>query len=267
MSITSATPTSAERNGAHWGARARDWAAVEAQQVPTYEAAIRGAGIRAGHVVLDAGCGTGVFLRAAADRGAIVCGLDASQGLLEIARGRVPEADLSQGDLLHLPYVDDAFDAVTGFNSFFFADDMVAALREAGRVAKPGAPIVIQVWGRPDRFDLGLMKDALARFTPPPPPGRLNPTELWRHGALEELAMQAGLVPDHAFDVRWAFEFDSEDAMTRGMMSAGGFDAIVGAEREAARAAIVEALEGCRTPEGGYRLENEWHFLIARAAR
>ena len=62
----------------------------------------------------------------------------------------MPEADLSQGDLQRLPYVDDSFDAVCGFNSFFFADDMVAALREAGRVAKPGAPVVIQVWGRPE---------------------------------------------------------------------------------------------------------------------
>jgi len=44
-----------------------------------------------------------------------------------------------------LPWEHEAFDLVTGFNSFFFADDMVAALREAGRVAKPGAPIVIQV--------------------------------------------------------------------------------------------------------------------------
>ena len=50
------------------------------------------------------------------------------------------------------------------------------------------------------------------------------------------------------------------------MMSAGGFGAIVGAERQdAARAAIVEALAVCRTPDGGYRLENEWHYLIARA--
>ena len=51
------------------------------------------------------------------------------------------------------------------------------------------------------------------------------------------------------------------------MMSAGGFGAIVGAERQdAARDAILEALAVCRTPDGGYRLENEWHFLIARAA-
>jgi hypothetical protein len=31
------------------------------------------------------------------------------------------------------------------------------------------------------------------------------------------------------------------------------------------RAEIVAGLEPYRTPEGGYRLENEFHFLIARA--
>ena len=67
-----------------------------------------------------------------------VSGIDASEGLLEIARERVPEADLRLGDLQTLPYADDTFDLVTGFTSFFFADDMVAALREAGRVARPG---------------------------------------------------------------------------------------------------------------------------------
>ena len=34
---------------------------------------------------------------------------------------------------------------------------MVGALR-AGRVAKPGAPVVVQVWGRHDRCDLEAMK-------------------------------------------------------------------------------------------------------------
>jgi ubiquinone/menaquinone biosynthesis C-methylase UbiE len=36
-----------------------------------------------------------------------------------------------------LPWGDDRFDLVTGFNSFF-ANDIVAALREASRVAKAG---------------------------------------------------------------------------------------------------------------------------------
>ncbi len=264
MAITS--PTTAELNGQAWGARAREWSEVEAQQMPTYEEAVRRAGIGAGTTVLDVGCGTGAFLRVAADHGAVVCGLDASKPLLRIARERVPEADLFVGDLQNLPYLDDSFDAVTGFNAFFFADDMVAALREAGRVARPGAPVVIQVWGRPDKFDLGLMKEAIGRFRPPPPPGRLDPTELWRHGALQDLALDAGLIPGQSFSTEWAYEFADEAELTRGMMSAGGFGAIVGEERQAeARAAILEALAGCRTADGGYRLENEWHYLIARA--
>jgi SAM-dependent methyltransferase len=265
MSTTTST-TSAERNGAAWGARARDWGDTEAQQVPTYEEAIRRAGIGRGQTVLDVGCGTGVFLRAAADHGATVCGIDASEALLEIARERVPDMELALGDVQHLPYADDRFDAVCGFNSFFYADDMVAALREAGRVAKPGAPVVIQVFGRPEHFDLRLMKEVLARFAPPPPAGRLDASTLWQPGVLEALATEAGLVPEDAFDVQWAYEYADEADLARGMMSAGGFGAILGADRqEAARAAIVDVLAVCRTPEGGYRLENEWHFLAARA--
>jgi SAM-dependent methyltransferase len=265
MSTTTST-TTAERNGAAWGARARDWGDTEAQQIPTYEEAIRRAGIGPGQTVLDVGCGTGVFLRAAADHGATVCGIDASEALLEIACERVPDAELTLGDVQHLPYADDRFDAVCGFNSFFYADDMVAALREAGRVAKPGAPVVIQVFGRPEHFDLRLMKEVLARFAPPPPPGRLNAFTLWEPGVLEGLAAQAGLVPERAFDLQWAYEYADEAELTRGMMSAGGFGAIAGGDRQdAARASIVEALAVCRTPEGSYRLDNEWHYLIARA--
>ena len=180
----------------------------------------------------------------------------------------MPEADLSQGDLQQLPFADAGFDAVCGFNSFFFADDMIAALREAGRVAKPGAPVVIQVWGRPEAFDLHLMKDVLARFTPPRPAGRIDPATLWRPGVLEPLAAEAGLVPDCRFDVRWAYEFADEAELVRAMTSAGGFGAILGADqRAAARDAIVEALAVCRTPGGGFRLDNERiSYLIARAS-
>jgi SAM-dependent methyltransferase len=262
----STTVSSAERNGEAWGLRARDWSETEAQMRPSYELAIERAGIAPGQAVLDLGCGSGAFLRAAADHGAVASGLDASGPLLAIARERVPDADLAVGDLQHLPYADDAFDAVTGFCSFFFADDMVEALREAGRVAKPGAPVLVQVWGRPERFDLGLMKAVLARFRPPAPPGRIDPTTLWQPGVLEDLAVQAGLIPDTAYDDRWAYEFADEESMSRAMLSAGGFGAIVGDRKDEARAAVLEALAACRTPDGGYRIDNEWHHLIAHAA-
>jgi SAM-dependent methyltransferase len=262
MQATRTAAGSAERWGPLWGARARDWAEIETQQRATYDQAIRHAGIGAGQRVLDIGCGSGAFLRIAADCGAHVSGLDASEALLELARARVPEADLRAGDMQALPFGDDAFDVVTGFNSFFFAADMNAALREAGRVAKPGAPVVIQVWGRPEACDLTAMKHVLAPYLPPPPPA----PALWEPGVLEELARDAGLTPTQAFDLTWAYEYPDERSLARAMLSPGNVTvALQTAEEASLGRAIVEALAPFRGPDGSYRLENEWRFLIASA--
>ena len=159
--MTSTTTSSAQFWGRLWGAMPRDWAVVEDAQMPTYETAIEHLGIGEGQRVLDLGCGTGVFLRAAADRGAQVVGIDAAEGLLAIARERVPEADLHAGDMQELPFGDDGFDVVTGFSSLFFADDMTRALSEACRVTKPGGTVLAQVFGRPERCSLEVMKRAI----------------------------------------------------------------------------------------------------------
>ena len=145
MSPTAVTG-SAERWGPLWGARPADWGLSEDQQIPTYQDALSRVGLEPGQLVLDIGCGVGAFLRLVAARGARAFGLDASEALLDLAHTRVPSADLRLGDMEALPYDDDRFDLVTGFSSFFFANDIAAALREAGRVAKPGAAVVIQVW-------------------------------------------------------------------------------------------------------------------------
>lgn len=266
MTATTTPTGSAERWGPLWGARARDWAATEEQQLPTYEEAIRRVGIGAGQRVLEVGCGTGVFLRAAADRGAGVTGVDASEALLELARERVPEAELHHGDLQFLPFADDTFDVVAGFNSFFFAQDLVAALREAGRVAKPGGSVVIQVWGDPEHCDLTAIKPLLRQYLPPPPPGAASAPALWEPGVLEALAGDVGLVPREAFDLSWAYEYADAESLADGMVSAGGVAVTAGPEREPElRAAIVEALEPYRTESGRYRLRNEWHTLVAAA--
>jgi SAM-dependent methyltransferase len=265
MASTTQVTEKAERWGRRWGSWPQDWMKIEEQQVPTYEGAIRRLGIEPGGRVLDLGCGTGVFLRLAADRGAEVFGLDASEALLELARNRVPGADLRVGDMQFLPYEDDFFDLVTGFNSFFFAADMVAALREARRVAKPASPVVIQVWGRPDHCDLTAMKPLVAPFMPPPEPGAPSPPPLWQPGVLEGIAGQAGLAPESAFDVSYAFEYSDDDAVADGILSAGGVGAAAGDREEKLRASLLEALAPYRTPSGGYRLENEWRYLVARA--
>ena len=167
--------------------------------MPTYETAIERLAIDEGQRVLDLGCGTGVFLRAAADRGAQVVGLDAAEGLLTIARQRVPGADVHCGDMQDLPSGDDGFDVVTAFSSLFFADDMTRALSEAGRVCKPGGTVLVQVFGRPGRCSLEVLKSAILPLLGL---DRDEP-EYWRFDKLEQVARDAGLTPLESFYSSW----------------------------------------------------------------
>src|ERR671930_49822 len=253
MQSTMPKSGSAEKWGPLWGDRPRDWAEIEDQQVPTYQEAIRRVGVAPGQRILDIGCGTGVFLRLVADRGAEPFSLDASQALLAIARERVPEADLRVGEMELLPWDDDSFDLVTGFNSFFFANDMVASLREAGRVAKPGAPVVIQVWGAHERCDLEAMKEIARPFFPPRPPDAPPDPDLSEPGALEALATQAGLTAESEFDSTWVIEYPDAQTLGRAMLAVAGLAVLVGPEREGElETAIVDGLAPFRSADGHY---------------
>jgi SAM-dependent methyltransferase len=257
---------SAARWGPLWGARADDWAYNEEQKIPAYEDALDRIGPQAGQQVLDVACGAGVFLRLVADRGATPFGIDASEALIEVARARVPEADLRVGDMEALPYEDDSFDVVTGFSAFFFATEMVTALREARRVASPGAQVVIEVFGRHERNDLEAMKAIARPFFPPRPADAPEEPDYSQPGVLEAIATEAGLTPETAFYTSWAYEYPDEATMTRALMAPAGLGEIVGpAREEELKAALVEGLAPFRTPEGGYRLDNEYRTLIARA--
>jgi SAM-dependent methyltransferase len=260
------SPGSASRWGPLWGARPADWALSEDQQLQTYEAALERTGLEPGWRVLDVGCGAGAFLRLVAELGAAPHGIDASGALVAFARTRLANADLRVGEMEDLPWGDDSFDLVTGFNSFFFADDMIAALREAGRVAKPGAPVVIQVWGPHERCDLEAMKLVARPFLPPRPPDAPPDPDLSEPGALRALAIGAGLAPESEFDAAWAFEYPDAETLERALVAVAGLAALAGPEREAElRNAIVDGLAPYRRADGSYRLENEYHYLIARA--
>jgi ubiquinone/menaquinone biosynthesis C-methylase UbiE len=265
MTVTSGT---GQVQGELWGARADDWAEHETQYRPVYDEAVRRLGIGPGTTVLDVGCGSGAFLRAAADHGAGVFGLDASAALLERARSRVPEADLRHGDLQFLPYESDTFDVVTSFNSFWFAADPIEALREAGRVAKPGAPVLVLVWGRPEGCELGPLLAAVGSlFRHDADDAPRDKFELHEPGVLEEMATAAGLTPASAHDLVTTLEFPDDATLVRQLLSPGS---IVQAARVAGEhrvhATILESLAPFRRPSGDYRLRNEWHYLIASAS-
>lgn len=186
----------AQVQGRLWGAAAADWSQfAEPGQTPFYEAVFDATGVGAGTRLLDAGCGAGLALQLAHGRGATVTGLDASAGLLAVARQRVPSADLRQGELAELPYEDGSFDVVTAFNSVQYAADPVDALRELRRVVGPGGQVAVVTWAEAERCETRSVLAAVGALLPPPPPGAGGPFALSSPGTLEGLAEAAGLTP------------------------------------------------------------------------
>ena len=92
-----------------------------------------------GHeVVLDAGCGNGVWTAAVASRVESVVGLDTSLGMLGEVRAKLGSAAaLVNADVLTLPFADATFDVVLCFWMLYHVPDHTAALREFSRVLRP----------------------------------------------------------------------------------------------------------------------------------
>ncbi|MFT4000987.1 MAG: class I SAM-dependent methyltransferase [Rhizobium sp.] len=102
------------------------------------------AGDVAGLRVLDAGCGGGAHAAALVDRGAILTGIDASAGLLEIARRRLGgRVQLMLADLNEpLPFEDGAFDLVIASLVMHYVADWSLPLSEFNRILSDSGRLV-----------------------------------------------------------------------------------------------------------------------------
>jgi SAM-dependent methyltransferase len=257
----------AERQSALWGARPRDWAEIQEGQVRAlYEAVLEETGVGSGTALLDVGCGAGMAAQMARKRGATVSGFDATEPLIEVARERVPDGDFRVGEMEQLPFDDDSFDVVVGFNSFQFAANPANALREAARVGKDGATIGVATWGRPEQCDLTSVLQSQSKLLPPPPPGAEGPFALSEPGRLEGFVEQAGLEPQKSEDVETVWRYPDLETILRGLTAAGpGTAAIRESGEERVRETLTAAVEPFRK-NGGYELRNVFRYLIARAA-
>jgi len=249
-----------------WSARARDWADVQEDMVlPLFQGVLERSGITAGTRLLDVGCGAGRFVQLAAQRGAVVSGLDAAPGFVSLARERVPDADVRVGEMEDLPWTDASFDVVTGFNSFQFAAKPVNALREARRVAVAGAALFIATWGAPESCEAAGYLRAVGALLPAPPPGAPGPFALSAPGALERFAVEAGLTPGEHLEVECTWSYADLDTALRGLLSTGpAVRALREAGEDRARRAVIDAIAPFRTARGGYRIENTFRYLVAR---
>jgi ubiquinone/menaquinone biosynthesis C-methylase UbiE len=249
------------------GTRATDWSRLqEPLFTPAYEAALRRAGVQAGTRYLDVGCGAGLAAHMAAALGASVCGLDASDALLQVARTRTPAAEFRTGDIEQLPYDDASFDVITGFNSFQYAGNPVRALREARRVLRKSGRVIVMTWGRPEGMPAAQLLAALRPLLPPAPAGAPGPFALSDETTLRGFATEGGLQVLEVFDTETPWVYPDLATALRALKSSGVAARAVEQSGEAAvDQAHASVFANHRLPDGSYRISATFRSLLASA--
>jgi SAM-dependent methyltransferase len=220
-----------------------------------------------GTALLDAGCGSGLFAELAAERGVRVSGLDAAPGLIDFASRRVPAGQFTVGELEALPYRDGAFDAVTAFNSIFYAANPRRVIAEMARVTGPGGQVVVTVGAGPLKSDLPKLIDALRPLLAPAEPDdeAQIPVTLSDIDQMRAELDAVGLELLDQVEVPFPWIYEGMDHALYGQTSSGPAEAAI---RHSGRDAVVEALRGFfdeRTqPDGTVRMELCFRYALAR---
>jgi SAM-dependent methyltransferase len=246
-------PSGAARWGPLFGARARDWAETwegpGGWGTPVYEHVLDRAKIGPGSRVLDCGCGAGRFARMAADRGALVAGIDAAEQLIAIAAERTAGGDFRTGDLEALPWPDNSFDVVTGFSAFQFADDKIRALTEARRVSRDLVAVVIPTRA-PESGIAAVFKPLFPLF----PPEALESMKhsgmfaLSEPGKLDDLLAATGLAVQDDDEIDCPVGFDDTETAAHAFIGAGPMQL---ATRHSGEQTIAQAVREALTPFTG----------------
>jgi SAM-dependent methyltransferase len=265
-----------------WSSDPQAWARyAEPHNRPLFDAVLDAAanalGGLAGRRLLDVGCGTGLVLRLAHDRGASVHGVDVVPGMLELAAAAEPSADLHLADLQHLPFgdadvsaggsgagADAGFDVVTAVNALQFAADPVAAVAEAARVIRPGGVLVASFFAAPELSETTVVHDAMSALSPPQRAGDHAPYALAAPGNYERALVTAGLheIGHGEVGCSWSYP-DVDTAVNTLLSSAGGTRAIEDAGRPRAAAAVRGAVGPFTAADGSVAMRAIFRWVSA----
>jgi SAM-dependent methyltransferase len=174
-----------------WHRRHGAEVAIDPRTAAFYDWVLDLAEAPAGARVLDVGCGSGGFLRRAADRGLDVVGVDVSPAAIEFARKAAPAADLHVGDAEHLPFADGSFDLVTCLGSLEHFPSPERGAAEIARVLGQCGRAIIFV---PNLFFLGHIWFGLRRGTEPSEGGQAFSETFHSFEGWRSLLESAGLL-------------------------------------------------------------------------
>jgi SAM-dependent methyltransferase len=217
------------------------------------------AGVAEGSRVLDVATGPGVVAAAAVARGASVVGVDVAPAMLALARRRVPDAELVEGDAELLPFDDGEFDAAVANFLILHVGRPERVAAEMARVVRPGGRVALTVWDAPARARLfGLFLDAVAAAGATPPADLPAGPDFFRFSddaEFEALLRGAGLEDASVQTVPLTIRVADGDELWDGLMGGGvRTPMLIAGQPEAIRRRIRSeldaALEDYRSGDG-----------------
>lgn len=173
--------------------------------------------LQPGQSLLDVACGTGIVARLAKQRlgnSGAVAGVDASPGMLNVARSVAPNIDWREGSASALPLrSEESFDVVTCHQGLQFFPDKPAAMREMRRALKPGGRIAIATWSPDsDMPFLAQLRQIAEKYLGPIDDKRFS---LGDPSALQSLLRVAGLNGIHVTSMERGLRFPDSSGFLR----------------------------------------------------
>jgi SAM-dependent methyltransferase len=247
---------------------------VARQLLPVAVATVAQAAPARGERVLDLGCGTGNAALLAAERGALVTGVDPAQRLLDVAAEEAGRRGLTArflaGDSSSLPLEQGAIDVVLSVFGVIFAEDPDAAACEIARVTRAGGRLVLSAWlpGGPLGEVAAARREALAEVT-----GRASAGAQF---AWHEPAALSSLIAGHGFSLsgmierRIAFTERSPKAYFEAELRdnplwVGTRETLTARQLEGLRARVREILEAANEDPDAFKVTSR--YVIATATR
>ena len=244
------------------------------QLKPAQSLLLEMADLQEGEEVLEVACGSGLVTvevaRAVGPSGR-VAGSDLSEKMLERARRALEGEEMDQVTLrrldaqaLDLP--DAAFDAALCSLGLMYVPDPPEALREMGRVLRPGGRAVVGVWGERKRCgwaDIFPIVDARVETEVCPLFFQLGTGE-----TLADRMEEAGFQGVEARRISSTLHFTSDEEVLEAGFAGGPVAMAYSRFDESTRSAVhqeyLESIAPYRTDDG-YRIPGE--FVVARGER
>jgi len=248
-----------------WGRYPLEWSTIqETTGKAGYDHALSILNLSGQESLLDIGCGSGFFCTLAAPKTRFITGLDATVELVEVARRRLPAYPFLVGEMEQLPLPDEAYDVVTGFNSFQYAATIANAFAEAYRVLKPGGRLIVMIWGNKQDCEAASFLAAVGSLLPPPPPGAGGPFALSENQLLEMALEAAGFTIRQNTDVSSTWDYPDAQTALGGLLSAGPAVKAIDLNGYDKVAETVNATFGPYTrPDGHIVYHNKFRVVMA----